>query len=546
MWTGRLTDARQLEVLALAIRRVLEQRSRAPWSDVRGALQEQDLLSGPAADLLDRLRHLDHDEVAAVRRRLPSGARTLLLAPADDPLRDRLADEDLMLDADLDRVVDQAGWGPLPVTSPDAIVEGVVPLGRAWMQASQVKAELTAAAGAPEAWHLVGGLRRSDPMTPDVAVLAVTDDPQAWIGRAVAALHADTIAVAGSCGLAIAADPEPVVVHAVRQDAVPTSLLWYTGPRAHVQEMRLQSAARGLALNRYSLLGADGPLALTEEADVYRHLDLPVIPVELRGRRGVIESAREGTLPELIEMHDIQGDLHMHTVYSDGRDSVAGMVHAARALGYRYVAITDHSPSAKASRVLTLDRVEQQAEEIAAVRALVPDVTILHGIECDILPDGHLDVPDDVLERLDVVLASLHDGAGHGPERLLERYLTVMRHPLVNVITHPANRSPGRTPGYVLAFARLFEYAARTGTAIEIDGAPGHLDLDAPLAEQAASIGAMLVINSDCHVAERLGRQMQFGVALARRAALTAGQVLNTRDVDGVRRFVAAKRTGRV
>ena len=247
----------------------------------------------------------------------------------------------------------------------------------------------------------------------------------------------------------------------------------------------------------------------------------------------------------MLEVEDIRGDLHMHTVYSDGRDSVAGMVHAARALGYGYMAITDHSPTARASRVLTLERIAEQAGEIAAVRALVPDITILHGIECDIQEDGSLDVPDAVLERLDIVLASMHESHGHSPARLLQRYERVMRHPLVNVITHPANRSPGRQPGYALAFERLFEQAARTGTAVEIDGAPGHLDLDSPLAETAAAIGAPMLVDSDCHMADRLGRQMRFGVGLARRAGITKAQVLNTRDVSAIRDFVAAKREGR-
>jgi DNA polymerase (family 10) len=221
------------------------------------------------------------------------------------------------------------------------------------------------------------------------------------------------------------------------------------------------------------------------------------------------------------------------------------MVHAARALGYRYMAITDHSPTSRASRVLTIERIAEQAGEIAAVRALVPDITILHGIECDIQEDGSLDVPDAVLERLDIVLASMHESYGHSPARILQRYERVVRHPLVNVITHPANRSPGRQPGYALAFARLFEEAARTGTAVEIDGAPGHLDLDAPLAEMAAAIGAPILVDSDCHMADRLGRQMRFGVGLARRAGLTKDQVLNTREVGAITAFVAAKRDGR-
>lgn len=527
----------------MTIRHVIEEHGRPSWAEVRGTLQSLDLLSGVAADLLDRLRNVDHDEVAAVRRRLPSGARTLLLAPADSPLRGRLATDDLLLDEDLDAVIDEAD--PLPITSPDAIVEGTVPLGRGWMQASEARAALERAAGPPDAWHMVGGLRRTDPLTPEVALLAVSRDPQAWIARAVSGLDATPLAVAGTCALAVAADPEPVVVHAVRAEALPTSLVWYTGPRAHVQALRVHAATRGFTLHRHALLREGRQLPLATEADVYTRLGLPLIPVELRGRRGVIDSALEGTLPDVVELEDIQGDLHTHTVYSDGRDSVAGMVHAARALGYRYVAITDHSPTSKASRALTLDRIAQQADEIADVGAHVPEMTILQGIECEIQADGTIDVADAVLERLDIVLASLHDSCGHGPERLVDRYCAAMRHPLVNVITHPANRSPGRDPGYTLPFDRLFEEAARTGTAVEIDGAPGHLDLDAPLAQQAATMGAMLVVNSDCHMADRLGRQMHFGVALARRAALVAGQVLNTRDVSGVLAFVAAKRAGR-
>ncbi|BCS33872.1 hypothetical protein TBR22_A31000 [Luteitalea sp. TBR-22] len=493
------------------------------------------------AELLERLRRIDHDEIALLHRRLPAGARALI-RHGQHPLRHRVADEDLLLDADLARhLPDELVDALIP---PDAD-EGHVPLGRAWMQAKQARKELAAAAGAPEAWHLLGGLRRTDPLSPDVAVLAVTADPEGWVRRVVDTLPREVLVVAGSRGVALAADPEPIVVHATTPDAAPTSLLWYTGPRLHVRALAARATARGFTLSRDALLEGDAAVPVVDEAAVYERLGLPLVPVELRGRPDILATADAGNLPTLIEVADIRGDLHMHTVYSDGRDSVAGMVHAARALGYRYMAITDHSPTSRASRVLSLERLAEQAEEIAAVRALVPDITILQGIECDIQEDGSLDVPDSVLERLDIVLASMHESFGHSPARILQRYERVLAHPLVNVITHPANRSPGRQPGYALAFARLFEEAARTGTAVEIDGAPGHLDLDAPLAELAASIGAPILVDSDCHMAERLGRQMRFGVGLARRAGLTRAQVLNTGNVDAIRAFVAAKRTGR-
>jgi DNA polymerase (family X) len=476
-----------------------------------------------------------------MQRRLPAGARALI-RHGQHPLRHRVADEDLLLDADLER--------HLPMTLvdtllPDSPEDALVPLGRAWMQAKQARKELAAAAGPPDAWHLVGGLRRTDPVSPDVALLAVTAEPAAWSKRAADALPRDVLMVAGARAVAVAADPEPIVVHAITLDAAPTSLVWYTGPRPHVRALKDRATALGLEFTRDALVENASAVPLADETAFYSRLDLPFIPVELRARQGVLQDAIAGRLPTLLEVEDIRGDLHMHTVYSDGRDSVAGMVHAARALGYRYLAITDHSPTSRASRVLTIERIAEQAGEIAAVRALVPDITILHGIECDIQEDGSLDVPDAVLERLDIVLASMHESYGHSPTRILQRYERVMRHPLVNVITHPANRSPGRQPGYALAFERLFEEALKTGTAVEIDGAPGHLDLDSPLAEIAATMGVPILVDSDCHMADRLGRQMRFGVGLARRAGITKDHVLNTRDVSAVRDFVAAKRAGR-
>ncbi|MCC6163406.1 MAG: PHP domain-containing protein [Acidobacteria bacterium] len=537
---GRASEALHLAQVSTSIRRVLDHQPRTPWSLVRRALEGQGFITARDVELLDRLRRADHDEVAHFLRRLPAGGRALI-RDGQHPLRHRIADEDLLLDADLERLLPPDLVDTLVPDSPD---DALVPLGRAWMQAKQARRELSAAAGAPDAWHQVGGLRRTDPVSPDVAMLAVTGDPDAWIRRAAGALPRDVLIAAGQRSLAIGADPEPIVVHAVTPDAAATSLTWYTGPRAHVRALRAHAAERHLTLTRDALRYRETPIPLADEATLYARLDLPLIPVELRARPGVLDAAVRGELPQLVEVSDIQGDLHMHTVYSDGRDSVAGMVHAARALGYRYMAITDHSPTARAARVLTLERIAAQAEEIAAVRALAPDITILQGIECDILEDGSLDVPDSLLERLDIVLASMHESHGHSPARIMQRYERVLRHPLVNVITHPANRSPGRQPGYALPFARLFEEAARTGTAVEIDGAPGHMDLDAPLAELAGTIGATLVIDSDCHMADRLGRQMRFGVGLARRAALTKDRVLNTRGIDDIRAFVAAKRAG--
>jgi DNA polymerase (family 10) len=247
-------------------------------------------------------------------------------------------------------------------------------------------------------------------------------------------------------------------------------------------------------------------------------------------------------MPTLVTTAHIRGDLHMHSSWSDGRDSIRHMVLSARQLGYEYVAITDHSERSWASRKLLALEIPIQRQEIDAIRPRATGIEILHGIEVDIMPDGSLDFDDETLAAFDIVLASLHDAHGHDGARLTERYLQAMEHPLVNIITHPANRSPALSDGYALDFDRLFQAAVDTGTAMEVDGAPGHLDMDGRIARRAAAAGVTIAVNSDCHRADALSRQMAFGLGTARRGWVGPDQVLNTQGVDGVREFVARKR----
>jgi DNA polymerase (family 10) len=278
---------------------------------------------------------------------------------------------------------------------------------------------------------------------------------------------------------------------------------------------------------------------------LYASVGLAFIPPELRHASGEIEAAASGGLPDLIDSSDMRGDLHMHSLYSDGRDQVSAMVEACCALGYEYMAITDHSFGAAASRTLAIDAIPRQREEIDALRERFPDIAILHGIEVDILPDGRLDFDDAVLEPFDIVLASLHEHARQDSDRLTERSIQAIRHPLVNVLCHPANQLVGRFAGYELDFDAIYAAAAETGTALEVDGAPSHLDLDGERARAAVAAGVTLTIDSDCHRVEALGQQMRFGIGTARRGWITRTNVLNTRPLSEVRAFIAAKRAGR-
>jgi DNA polymerase (family 10) len=303
-----------------------------------------------------------------------------------------------------------------------------------------------------------------------------------------------------------------------------------TGSRAHVLAIQKRRGRSTIA---------------AREEDVYTQAGLPFIAPELRHASGEIEAAAAGTLPALVSREHIRGDLHMHTTYSDGADTLDTMVAQACLLGYEYVAITDHSERAAAARTLTRDDLARQRDEIARVRERYPQMAILHGVEVDIMADGSLDFPDDVLEPLDIVLASLHDRARQDEKTLTRRAVQAIRHPLVTILTHPANQIVGRRAGYALDFEAVYAAAAETRTALEVDGAPAHLDLDGEHARAAVAAGVTLTIDSDCHRAPGLDRQMRLGIGTARRGWVPPQHVLNAGSLADIRAFITAKRSGR-
>ncbi len=388
-----------------------------------------------------------------------------------------------------------------------------------------------------------GSLRRGEDMVGSIEIVAATRNPSDAVNLLQRRSDSSLCQYDGRRRVSMSADGIEVRVSFPPPATAGATLIVLTGSAAHIDALQARAASIECRLTEDGLLADTGALhASAHEHDIYRALGLPFIPPELREGDEEVSAALRGDLPNLVGRAEIRGDLHMHSTWSDGRDSIEAMVLAGRALGYEYVAITDHSPHSAASRNLTADGVEAQAEEIAQVREAYPDIMILHGCEADILRDGRLDFADEILERFDIVLASLHDDAGHSRGRLMERYASAMRHPLVTLITHPTNRLVPYRSGYDLDYERVFEMAVETRTVLEIDGAPSHLDLDSALARQAVAAGVTVAIDSDCHRADMLDRQMNLGVLIARRGWVEAGHVLNTRSWDDVRRVVAAKR----
>jgi DNA polymerase (family 10) len=403
-------------------------------------------------------------------------------------------------------------------------------LGRAWDMSDRLLLSIAVACPDLHPLELAGDLRRAEPLVGAIVIVGCSDDPPSALAAIERQLDLQRIITRTANRIAAVYQQARVDIHVARPDEFGSVLAAATGPEPHMREL----ARRGLSRDRFA----------TETA-LYASIGLPFIPAELRRGSEEIEAAAAGRLPRLIEPAAIRGDLHMHTVFSDGRDSVAAMVEGCHELGYDYIAITDHSSGANAARTLSIDAIARQRDEIEKMRERFPRMTILHGVEVDILPDGRLDFADDVLEGFDVVLASLHDHDDQRAEQLTRRTLDAIAHPLVNVICHPANRLVGRSAGYMLDFDAVYAAAAESGTVLEIDGAPSHIDLDGDRARAAAAAGAMLTIDSDCHRVDALGRQMHFGVATARRGWIEADHVLNTKPVDDVLTFIAAKRRRR-
>ncbi len=389
----------------------------------------------------------------------------------------------------------------------------------------------------------VGSLRRGHDLIDDLVLLTSTDDPSDVLDavgsfEGVQHVHQRVAEIAH-----VVVDRVQVAVRCATPSRAGAALLQLTGSAAHVERLSAIAEERRLRLEANGLQGGHQLIAATEE-EIYAALGLAFVPPELRAGDEEIDLAIAGQLPTLVSRADIRGDLHMHSHWSDGRDSIEDMVAQSAALGYEYVAITDHSTNSAASRNLSLEDVERQREEIMALRERYPQMVILHGAEVDILPDGQLDFPDSVLRRFDIVLASLHDRAGQSARALLQRYERAMHHPLVSLVTHPMNRPGPERSGYDLDVDRLFELAAATGTALEIDGAPSHLDLESSLARRAVQAGVTLCIDSDAHRTEMLSRHMSLGLLTARRGWVEPQHVLNVRRYDELLAFLSRKRGG--
>ena len=394
-----------------------------------------------------------------------------------------------------------------------------------------------------------GSLRRKQETAGNVDLIASADDPRAsidtFVGQAEVMEVTSRTATTAGIVLGIAADGHRIVVAAdlrvVPDSAFPVALVHSTGSRAHVERLRARAVGLGFKLTELELTKGGKPLPLAGEDEVYDALGLPFIPPELREDAGEIEAAEAEALPRLIEPADIRGVLHNHTTYSDGAATLEEMALACKRLGFEYFGVGDHSQSLKIARGLPPAMVRKQHAEIDALNEHLTGVRILKGTECDILEDGTLDYPDELLKTFDYVVVSVHTLFNLSREEMTARVCKALSHPATTILGHATGRLLLRREGYKIDLDEVLRCAARHGKMIEINAQPTRLDLDWTYVRKAKALGIPIVINPDAHSEGELALY-EFGVDVARRGWLEAKDVFNTQPLQEVVRELERRR----
>lgn len=385
--------------------------------------------------------------------------------------------------------------------------------------------------------EFAGSYRRGKDTIGDLDILVISDDVESVMDRFATFPGMVSLTVRGDTKMSIRVDDQfQVDLRVVPPASFGAALQYFTGSKDHNVAVRSLARKQGLTLNEYGVARLESPeqyIAGASEEEVYAALGLAWIAPELReGRKELTWASKGGHFPELIEQRHLVCDLHMHTLASDGQNSIEEMAAACRARGLKYIAITDHSQRVSMARGLSAERVLMQWEEIDQINAASRDgFRILKGIECDILEDGPLDLPDEVLAKADWVVASVHYGQKQTRERITDRVLGALANPHVDAIAHPTGRLLGQRPAYEIDMSAVIQSAVDNGKALELNASPMRLDLCELHLIAAAGAGVPICINTDAHSIDGLD-VIRFGITQARRAGLLREQVLNTWSLE--------------
>jgi DNA polymerase (family 10) len=400
--------------------------------------------------------------------------------------------------------------------------------------------------GGIERIEVAGSLRRMRETVKDIDVLVTSRQPRKVIATFTSLPSVVEVVGQGDTKASVRhQEGLQIDLRVVEPDAFGAALQYFTGSKDHNVRVREIASRKGLRVSEYGVFDekTGRRIAGQTEEDVYAAVGLAWMPPELRENGGEIEAAQARRLPELVTVADIRGDLHAHTEWSDGHHPLEKLIEAAQARGYEYIIVSDHSKSTAIAGGLSADELRAQVAKIRELQARYR-IRILAGCECDILEDGRMDFPDEVLGELDIVLAAVHSRFKQTREQMTARIMRALEHPLVNILVHPTGRRLNSREPYDVDMEAVLATAKRHGKAVEINSSAERLDLNDVHARRAAELGVPIVISTDTHYLSELNG-IELGVGIARRAWISPAQVLNTRPVDELLAWAHRPRNGR-
>jgi DNA polymerase (family 10) len=516
-------------------------------------------LPGIGADLAGKI-----GEIAAtgtcgllerLQKELPGGVTELLRVPGLGPKRVKALYGDLQVKtlpqllaaAEAGRIRQLAGFGQTRETQiADAVKRQLSKAQRFKLalaaQYAQPLADYLRAARGVDRVEIAGSFRRMRDTVGDLDILVTAKSGAAAMARFVGYPEvAETLAQGETRASVALRSGIQVDLRVVEPECFGAALHYFTGSRAHNIAVRRMGRRRGLKISEYGVFRGSRRIAGETEESVYAAVGLPWIAPELREDRGELEAAARGELPVLVEVGDLKGDLHAHTKASDGHDTLRDMALAAKARGFSYLAITDHSPLERVAHGLDAARLAKQLAEIDRLNGELEGVRLLKGAEVDILDDGALDLPDSILAKLDVVVAAVHSRFDLPRSKQTARILAALDHPLVDVLAHPSGRLIDEREPYEVDMARIVRRARDRGVILEVNSQPSRLDLTDVDCRMAKDAGALVAVDSDAHSVHELD-DLRFGIGQARRGWLEARDVANTRTLKALRALLARRR----
>lgn len=518
----------------------------------RGALSE---IPGIGKDLADKIK-----EYAAtgkikmyqkLKRSVPAGLLDLLGVPSLGPKTVKLLYEKLkiksipQMEAAIKKNKLRGIFGIKEKTAAN-ILKGIEILKRGRQRLPLAQADLIAQEflkplkNLPEVKKIsvAGSLRRQKETIRDIDILAVSNQPQKLMRSFISLPQVKDVQARGETKSSVrTADGVQVDCRAVKESSYGAALIYFTGSKNFNISLRQLAIKKGLKINEYGIFSVtkggvqDRFIAGKTEEEVFKTLGLQYIEPELREDTGELELAKNRGLPELLQLKDIKGDLHVHSEWSDGADSIEQLALAAKKLGYSYIAVTDHSQGLKIAGGLTPAELTKKKKEIEKINKKIKDFRVLFGTEAEISSSGKIDYKEETLKQFDIVIAAIHSGFKQSKEQLTERIIRACANKYVHIIAHPTGRLWGTREAYEVDLDKIFRVAKETNTCLEINAFLKRMDLNGSNAARGRESGARFAIGTDSHSVQWLGN-MRFGVSIARRGWLTAGDVINTLSVD--------------